>query len=238
VRWLASLLIGCGRIAFDPTTTASGDGGAGDGAPIDVTLVPCGGTSHLLLDDFEDGVFDPGLWGNAFVTGATAYAEIGGRFVVTVPAGENGFSGYETTNAYDLEDDRIFVEVAEAPPFGSAIAIFQVFGTTGTSLGLAFEYDRGDLIVRRRNMGMLTVLATTLYNPIAHRWWQIREKAGTVYFETSPDGAGWVQFHQMPRPFPLGAAYFNLSAGANSSGADASARFDNVNGGGMPPLCF
>lgn len=232
------LLAGCGRFAFDAVPTADAadaDAADPDAAAGPDALVPCGGTSHLLTDDFDDGVFDPATWGNAFAAGTSTYAETGGRFVVTVPAGEGSYAGYESTDAYDLREDRAFVEVARVPV--QSVALLQVFATPGTTLGLAVEYERGILLARKRESG-LTVLADLPYDPVAHRWWQVREKAGVVYFETSPDGAAWTTFHQMATPFDLSASYLTLSAGGNNSGVVQTAEFDDFNGGGAPPACF
>jgi hypothetical protein len=36
-----------------------------------------------------------------------------------------------------------------------------------------------------------TAVATLTYSPVAHAYWRVRDTAGRVYWETSPDGVTW-----------------------------------------------
>jgi hypothetical protein len=71
---------------------------------------------------------------------------------------------------------------------------------------------------------------TTTYDPAAHRWWRIREEAGTIYFETSPDAAQWNTLLQTGSPPQLETVYVVLAAQVGAAyGAPVRAEFDNLN---------
>jgi hypothetical protein len=55
---------------------------------------------------------------------------------------------------------------------------------------LSMYVSGADLVFLSRNAGTNSQTTVT-YNPALHRLWQIREDAGTIYWETSSDGSSW-----------------------------------------------
>lgn len=76
------------------------------------------------------------------------------------------------------------------------------------------------------------VLDTTqvAFDPVAHRWWQIREQSGILLFEVSPTGAIWTTIAQKPTPPFLSDARIELFAGVYQIEVEpvGKARFDNL----------
>src|SRR5262249_6472278 len=75
---------------------------------------PCTGTTHTIVDNFDDNMRNTTLWGNAYADSVSTYAETAGHVVITlgVNATDN-WAGYMTSNGYELADDRVFVMVPQ-----------------------------------------------------------------------------------------------------------------------------
>src|SRR5690606_976501 len=108
--------------------------------------------------------------------------------------------------------------------------VFRLF-IDNTNL-IDFLHVDGILRARHRVGGGYVTLQTTTYDAAAHRWWQLREADGTVYWETSPDGTTWSTFYSEPAPIAVTALFGYLQAGGAGTSADV-ARFDNWN---TPPV--
>ncbi len=226
---ISLLASACGRLGFDVA-----DGGAGDGPE-----APCLGTSHLLVDNFDDGVFDGVTWGKSYEDTTSKHVEINGRLELQLSGGVTfDYTGYVSTNLYDYGDDRVFVEVVKANTQLEGNALLLLNTTVDHTDGPSVEFEAGMIMMRVRIADVIFDRATMPYDPVAHRWWQIRERAGRTYWETSPDGVTWTTQHDEPSAVPtltlvtLSAGYDNLAA----SQPDV-VRFDNLNGGGAPPSC-
>jgi len=218
-------LAGCGRVAFDPIR--SSDGGADAGA-----TAHCGGPL-AVTDNFDDGAKAP-TWQSFVDDPALTLAETGGELVVTLgdslPSPE--YAGYIQSRTTDLRGTRVFVEVTRVPT-GVGEAAFAMIG--GPAENIDISTRSGYLFADQRVAGVSGALMSMPYDPIAHRWWQIREDAGTVYFETSPDGVTFTPFATTPTPPYAQYPVIELYAGTYSpQAAPGEAHFDNLNGGGAP----
>lgn len=230
---LFAMVSGCGRLAFDP-------GAAPDATIPDAALVdarPCSGTAHTAIDNFDDNVRDAALWGNAFMDAVSTHGEADGRLVIDVGANAAGdWAGYVTTSAYELADDRAFVEVLQLSAPGTNTILLLSPNLAETD-GPSIESENGMLIFRLRINDTINDRASIAYDPAAHRWWQIRERAGRTYWELSRDGVNWTIGHDEPTSTPT-MVFITLAAGAGlTTGTPGSAMFDNFNGGGAPPAC-
>ncbi|MEU4133654.1 hypothetical protein [Streptomyces wuyuanensis] len=68
------------------------------------------------------------------------------------------------------------------------------------------------------------------YDPVAHAWLRLREDAGSLFWESSPDGAAWTVLRTAASP--AWAAQSNLSFLMEShrdAGADNFAEVDSLN---------
>jgi hypothetical protein len=225
----------CGRFEFDPR----GSDGAGPDAPGGgADAAACLGTTHLVTDDFDDGVRGA-IW-MSFADAGTSWVEQGGRLGVTLADNLGGerWVGYETASAYDLRDDRVFVEVPVVPDparLGQALLGAEQ-AVTGDMLTL--EYQEGSLLAARNVGGSWIELGRTGHDPVATRFWQLRHRAGALAWETSPDGIAWTSFHVGPPVLDLSAVRIIVSGGtASAQPMPGEAEFDNFNGGGAPPAC-
>lgn len=228
---------GCGRLGFDVVDLGD-DGPNGDGSIAD-TAPPCLGTTHLLVDNFDDNTLDAAKWGKAYDGGMVHHAEANGMLEIQLGVGVTfDYAGYVSTTLYDYADDRVFAEVVNpnTQVVGSTLLLLEL--TEDHADGPSVEYDAGNVVMRRRAANVIMDLATLPYDPVAHRWWQLREHAGRTYWETSPDGRTWTTHHDEPSAADT-HGFITLAAGYDGQAASQAdtVRFDNVNGGGSPPLC-
>lgn len=66
--------------------------------------------------------------------------------------------------------------------------------------------------------GTNTVYTTTL-DPVAHRWLRVRESGGTVYWDSSADGANWTNRASVASPFALDNVGLSFQVGMNTGTA-------------------
>jgi hypothetical protein len=148
------------------------------------------------------------------------------------------YAGYVSSSLYDYKDDRVFVEVVKANTQPEGTTLLLLAATLDHADGPSIETDAGLLLVRVRIADVIYDRAMLPYDPVAHRWWQIRERAGRTYWETSPDAVAWTTQYDEPSAtdtralVTLAAGYDNFAAAQSDS-----VQFDNFNGGGAPPAC-
>lgn len=217
------------------TGGSGGAGGAGGGG-----AGPCG-TPEVLADDFDDGVVTNDWW---FGSGPGAtLVENGGERVITLPSmqPQSSWSGFSTGRLVRFEGQRVTIEVPTAPnPATTANAFLNVIYDSQNYIAIGVRL--GELFVAQYLDDAWTELNSLPYDATAHRWWQLREEAGTTYWETSPDGQTWTSHatRQSAQLFPMDL--LQIEHGANTEGGEASpgsAHFDNLMGGGPPrhPWC-
>lgn len=183
------------------------------------------GTTNLLGYDFEGESLDNidwYSWGNLDVVQAE------GRLQIT-STDENTyrFGGYETRQLYLLRGSRAFVEVPDYDPAtGGALAL--VLETEAVNQA-SFELEGTELRARYALVNDEHTIATLEHDPEAHRFWQIREQDGTLYWETSADAEGW-EIMASTASLPFGdLVRVKLVAGLPAGAGPVF--FDNVNGG-------
>jgi hypothetical protein len=178
------------------------DAGVVDFAEFDnFNITPSTAVFADLTDDFNDNVVDPVKWPDNYNSGPGGLpTETGGR--ARVPA-DTGFAAYASEPIYRLEASHAFVQAFPPPGTGMIEAYCQlliVSNVDGTQI--VFQIDAATSIV------LMTLHvdfvdeggATIPYDPTQHAWIRIREDAGTLYWETAPDGRTWTSQHSDTAP--------------------------------------
>src|SRR5262249_41515455 len=129
-------------------------------------------------------------------------------------------------------DCEVLVSVSAVPdPQESANAYFGIVEDADNAL--YFSAIMGALRCRLQENGSATTVSAAPYDPVAHKWWRIRETGGITGCETSPDGASWTVLAATPTPPFISFGFVHLAAGSYASVSFAGeARFDNVD---LPP---
>lgn len=207
------------------------DAGTPDAAPPAVTC----GSPLVITEDFEDPDLGE-MWSYSFSSAPATRSVTGGRGVLTMAENTAGshYVGFATQWWFDLRGSRAYVEIPEmVNPATSAEAFFILARSSDDRV--LFNQQGGNLVARVRTGGVNTEVGSGTYDPIAHRWWQIREQDGSVYFETSPDGSGWNVFAEAPAPPYLATVRPQITAGTWEAVVGPGAlHVDNFNGGGAP----
>jgi hypothetical protein len=214
---LAALGAGCGRIGFAANDAAISDdvGTSADGPMLDAALRGClpGESAGVATSDFATGA---PAWSTPYATPPTVVDYLQGQMRVRpgMTSNPDAYSGIAGPVA-NYTGHRVFVHVP---------TMFNTAGCAQASLLVADEASNSTYFELDQSCGMLTAhfwiagadnrLATIAYDRVAHAWWQIRESAGAVYFETSPDGAVWTAFAMNGTPTFVTHAYVDLGAGS------------------------
>jgi hypothetical protein len=171
---------------------------------------------HTVRDTFDDNVINAAVWYSGQLC-----QEVGGRLEIHLIANETTYEAYRTNDLYDLTDSSITVEVVQT-------------ATVYTYLEARYDHDNNTKLSMWLSGGTLETWNTSVsYDPVAHRWWRIRERAGTTYFDVSPDGYDWTVIDFTPTPIPVNGVEVVLGAGAQTPVPNPGvAIFDNLN---MPP---
>lgn len=235
---LASVVTGCSHAweEYDPrVTSTSGGSSSSSSSGSSGGSSKCGGTS-VLVSDFDKGdlqnLWEINEWGGATIS------ETAGELVAKLPmnSGE-GCGAYVTSKyLYDFREDFVSIEVPRTanvdnaswtalsvgPNENNYIEIFQ----EGSTINFGMKVD-----------GMYSKLLSIPYEATPHRFWQMRESAGRVYYETSPDGQTWTGQTDVSIMKTLFLEYSRIymASGSNPDQTNpGEAHFDRLNAGGIP----
>ncbi|HTM18918.1 MAG TPA: hypothetical protein VL172_00355, partial [Kofleriaceae bacterium] len=191
---------GGGTVVFDDVNGGGPAGGAW-----------CAASS--LSDDFEDGAIG-WTWSLSFDNSGCALVETGGVAQVELSSGSTSHCAYYTLAAFDLRDDAISVQVTQmlSTSMSEVRAYFRVWLDSDDFLDIMQE--DGTLYFDSESGGTYTAHASVAWSLADHGFWRIREQAGTVYWDTSPDGTAWNQQAEAPDPFDLSAVQIGLGGQA------------------------
>jgi hypothetical protein len=211
-----------------------GAGGGGGGAGGQEPPLHCAGT-HLLQDDFLDDALDA-HWSVGAPTGGATVAEARGNLNLSMPAAQPTAAGIAvySRRRYDLAGNRLRFEV-DATLDPTAITALTGAGAhfDGNNV-LRFHAAGGKLAFLQRVAGTTTELGSIDLDLVAHRFWQLREGAGVVHWETSPDGISFTERAQAPLASLFAIDHVHIEMVAQTQGGEATpgtASFASVNDG-------
>jgi hypothetical protein len=199
-------------------------------------LPPACGKTADFRDDFDNGQV-ASFW---TTDTSNAAATQGGQLTITLANQPSSTAQgvYRSIQRTDLTGSRLFIDVIQATNTSShAEAFLRLRFDANDWIAIAQSNDALNLQLGGSSNPAVTVMP---YDNVTHRWWQLRESAGTVYFETSVDGVNWTTRGSVATPWF--AASVSIEIGAEAAAFESSpgtAQFDNLNGGGSPmaPAC-
>ncbi|TVL89757.1 hypothetical protein [Streptomyces sp. SAJ15] len=176
-----------------------------------------------LVDDFDDNVIDTELWAHNFGT----VTEAGGRARV---ACDSGFNAYSSSRSWTLANSKVHVRVYPAIGATAAAQVLVMSGIVGTDIGFEINTDIGVLAMFSRVGWGDPDAVYIVFNATDHAWLRLRENAGTVYWETSPDGSTWTVGRSDTSPDWLAWTILEYQLITHrAAGTDDFTEFDNVN---------
>jgi hypothetical protein len=179
-----------------------------------------------LVDNFNDNSVNATLWPGSYGT----YQEAGGRARV---ACDTAFNAYKSGTIYTLTGSSVFLQVFPPAAAGAATSTCTMFLTTttaGTDAGFLVDTAGNAMGIYLRS-GFADAGAVFLtYSANDHAWLRLRETAGSLYWETSPNGSTWTI--QRTAATPAWASNTDLSLFMDShrdAGTNNWAEYDNLN---------
>jgi len=169
--------------------------------------------AHTFIDNFNDNDRDSARWAG-FGQNLIERQEINQRLELRPLPNRSSanYVGYYSKNLYDLTDSSVTLEVVQV--------LNQVPGTD-TFLGAGPDDSNRVMIVVNTGLiragywltGAFTTLTTCPYEPVAHRWWRLRESRGTTWWEVSADGERWTVLFSRANPLSLASCVLTIGAG-------------------------
>jgi hypothetical protein len=181
---------------------------------------------NTLQDDFADGTLNTSLWSGSYGDPT----ESDGK--AHIPCG-TGYAGLKSAPAYTLADSSVFLRLHAPDPTGAtsaAASVFVLSSTGGTDAGYIIDaaQDALGLYLREGYADGSAVFLT--YSGTDHAWLRLRETAGTLYWETSPDGYAWTVRRSAASPAWLGDTDLSfLVEGHRDAGPTTAINLDTVN---------
>jgi hypothetical protein len=141
-----------------------------------------------LQDTFGGASIDTSRWTVKLQSYGSA-SESGGTLNL-VPNANTGSSLIIVSSAstWSLAGSQVAVEASSVPSTAGSVDV-QFSLLIDNKNYLQWYCESGFLYAFWAKGGVLTQVARLDYSAAAHAWWRIRESAGTVYWETSADGA-------------------------------------------------
>jgi hypothetical protein len=181
----------------------------------------------LFRDDFDDGVTGS-AWEVIADPGMTTLEETGRvhvRYAPSVPASTYG--GYASTFSRDLSGACVTIDVSVVASPAADVDTFLAVG--GAPLQLSITAQDGRLEARSDEGDGAVRHGSAPYDPIAHRFWRIRDAGTSIHYEVSEDGVRWTSLGILSEPVGLSSATLFFGTGAYLAADDAGdAQFESL----------
>lgn len=187
-----------------------------------------------IIDDFSGDTVNTDLWAENYNTAGDPPTQTGGRARVPCTA---GYAAFSTLPAYTLAGGHLGCRLYPAPLDGATAECWSqvLIQTTTPGTDVTIEYDAvADMLAMSVRVGYTDPDYTAIpYDPVAHAYVRIREDAGTLTWETAPDGVTWTVQRAATSPAWVTAPDLQVQLIAHrGDGLDNFAEYDTVN---LPP---
>lgn len=191
-----------------------------------------------LQDDFESAEMS-----SEWTFYADGVANVGGKLrIPTKPS----YPGAASNSTWSLTGSSVSCEVNRVPSLSGgtdvAVGVTINSGTVGTNLTIQYRLTGFGLENRMEFLNFDSGFSDPgsvdiEYDPDEHRWWRIREEAGTVYWETSRTGLPGTWQVQRDEPTPAWVVledqtlelFIQANGDVGGDGGGDYAELDNVN---------
>lgn len=155
-----------------------------------------------LADDFADNSVNTTLW-SQFAFGSVTGSETAGTYQFAVTTAGTGAAQLLTQSRYDLTGDYFATELTSAGAQEAGLQAYATMAQVDASNQAYVTVANGFMGAVQNVAGVITGLNFIAYDPALHRWFRIREAAGTTYWEVSANGVVWSAIWSAANPIPL-----------------------------------
>ncbi|MFI2078459.1 hypothetical protein [Streptomyces triculaminicus] len=193
-----------------------------------------------LVDAFTGPAIDTSLWSNITGGGVAVLDTVNDLVTLAQPTTSGATNTFGSNTLYDATSSSIYAQIGVVPNgSGNTKTIFKL--TVDANNSVAIRVESGVFKFTLQSTGTTATTTLPAYDGHAHRWWRLREAAGTWYADASPDGVTWTQLTSSAYTWAASATAmtfaFQTSAGATET-AGLIATIGHVNtrlGGGANP---
>lgn len=155
------------------------------------------GTLNVLSEDFAGSLIELALW-DVWTYGAVSITHSNGQLSLGYPAdtGDIGGGYYSTGKRHLIEDGRASVEIVEVNPDAQVELNLEVKDLDDELVRIR-QYQDTLAFIYKIGSNQLEI-GSVPFDPVVHRFWQLREADGMIHWETSPDGMSWTTHETRP----------------------------------------
>lgn len=213
--WVATGTTSATTVRFDKVNIAAIDVAPDGINDVETSDNPAGifttGKFETFTDDFTTPPLDTVKW---TWSGAGDATVSGGNLNLTQTA--SGTSTLATVSAYAFADSYIHLNIATNAPGNTGTVRFDVYSGS-EKFSIYRNHSAGNLSLSANNSAGANITSLNIaWDPVAMAWWRLRHTAGTIYWETSPNGAVWTVQHQFAYALVFAShtmrLYLNLAA--------------------------
>lgn len=182
-----------------------------------------------LTDNFNNGsTIDASKW----TTFGSTPTQGNGVLTCQSTISSTTFTGVQSnTTNYDLTGNFCQIQITDAG--NQSIASFEAVMnlTLDANNSLAWYINANFIHAQKQVANVYSdVKGDVAYNSAVHKWFRIRESAGTLYWDYSTDTSSWTNYTTLANPFAVTAFQIKIMAGTYSAeGSTTTASFDNLN---------
>lgn len=186
-----------------------------------------------LSDTFTGTTIDPTKWTQfTAVSGTIAQSDTLNATPAATTSGSWG--GVYSVNRYNLVGSNCFVQQVAIGAGNTFLDLTLSIETLPSNNFFSIGVDVGTMMLQAGDEinGTFTTRSQVAYDASAHRWLQIRESGGTVFFEYSPSGlpGSWVTLDSRAPALNITAVYVVLDDFEyNALGTPGTSSVDNFN---------
>ncbi|KIF00852.1 hypothetical protein PL81_38715 [Streptomyces sp. RSD-27] len=187
-----------------------------------------------LTDGFTAPTLNTALWNS--ITGTATLDTTVDLVTLAQPTSSGATNSFGSTNLYDATSSSLYAlitPVANGNGYTKTALVLRADANNYVSL----RVESGLLRFALQTAGATAITTFGIYDAHAHRWWRLREAAGTWYADTSADGITWTTQTSSAYAWSASATgmtfAFQTSANATEvSGLTASISCINTRAGG------
>lgn len=181
-----------------------------------------------LADAFTTTTINTSIW-NSVTGGAATLDTTNDLVAVTVPTTSGATNTFGSSLLFDATSSAVYAEICAAPNGnGGTRTVFKV--TLDANNSVSMRLTGGVFLLRMQTAGSNVDTTLATFDAHAHRWWRLRESAGSWYAEASPDGLNWTTYTSKTYTWSATAVTFAFQAGADVTEAAGNvATIGNIN---------
>ncbi len=152
-----------------------------------------------VSDNFADSSVDTDQW-QQFAFGAVTGAEGAGNYTFTVANTGTGGASLFTQTRHDITGDVFASRLDSAGTQQAGLQAYPVEFQVDSNNRIFMNVSNGFIGAWEVVAGVSTPHSFTAYVPASHLWFQLREDAGTTYWESGADGITWTTLASAANP--------------------------------------